>query len=91
MALFQPLSGIIDHIDRLAPRLTCLKIDFEPYESVKDRDFDAAASRSANLMQNAKELRAFSSSIYIDEQQFRRILQDWAGLALSFVAGSWVF
>ena len=87
MVLFQPSSGFIDHIDRLAPRLTCLKLDCEPYVSERNHDTDAAASRLANSMSNAKSLRALSlsSSIGIDERSPRCILrgrQAWTHLSL---------
>ena len=77
MVLFQPSSGVIDHIDRLAPRLTCLKRNCEPYVSDRNHDTDAAASRLATLMSNAKSLRVLylSSSIGIDERSSRCILQ----------------
>ena len=79
MVPFQSSSGIIDHIDRLAPQLTCLKLDCKPYASDRDQDVHAAASRLAALTSNAKSLRAlfWSSSINIDEQHSRGILQGW--------------
>ena len=58
MILFQPSSGGIDHVDRLAPRLTCLKLESEPYASERNHDTDAAASRLAILMLNTNSLRA---------------------------------
>lgn len=87
MVLFQPSSGIVDRIDRLAPRLRCLKIDCKPYVSDKKQDVDVAASCLTNFMQNAKELRALSlsSSKEFVEHHAREILQGcrvWPHLSL---------
>ena len=75
MNLFHPSSGIINHIDQLAPRLTCLKLASKQYET--DEDVDVALSRLTNLMQQAKQLRTLSISMNTNEQQSRRIFHGW--------------
>lgn len=69
MKLLKPSSGIIDHMDRLAPQVTSLKLDCKPYRSDKREDIDAAAPRLADFLLKAKELRALSGSINIDKHQ----------------------
>ena len=77
MNFFHPSSGIINHIDRLAPRLTCLKLASKQYETDISEDIDVALSRLTNLMQQAKSLRTLSLSMNTNEQQSRRIFHGW--------------
>ena len=77
MNLFHPSSGIINHIDRLAPRLACLKLASRQYETDIREDIDVALSRLTNLMQQAKQLRTLSLSMNTNEQQSRRIFHGW--------------
>lgn len=77
MNLFHPSNGIINHIDRLAPRLACLKLASKQYETDIREDIGVALSRLTNLMQQAKQLRTLSLSINTDEQQSRRIFDGW--------------
>ena len=77
MNLFHPSSGIINHIDRLAPRLACLKLASRQYETDMREDIDVALSRLTNLMQQAKQLRTLSLSMNTNEQQSRRIFHGW--------------
>ena len=77
MTLFHPSSGIINHIDRLAPRLTCLKLASMQYKTDTKEDIDVALSRLTNLMQLAKQLRTLSLSMNTNEQQSRRIFHGW--------------
>ena len=86
MVLFHPSSGTIDHIDRLAPQLTSLKLDCKPYRSDEAQDVDAAVSRLIDLIHNAKEIKALSSCINIDKQHSLQIIQGWRdGLHLSLL------
>ena len=77
MSFFHPSSGIINHIDRLAPRLACLKLASVQYETDIREDIDVALSRLTNLMQQAKQLRTLSLSMNTDEQQSLRIFHGW--------------
>ena len=77
MNLFHPSSGIINHIDRLASRLACLKLASRQYETDIREDIDVVLSRLTNLMQQAKQLRTLSLSMNTDEQQSRRIFHGW--------------
>ena len=77
MNLFHPSSGISNHIDRLAPRLSCLKLASMQYTTDIRGDIDVALSRLTNLMQQAKQLRTLSLSMNTDEQQSRRIFHGW--------------
>ena len=77
MNFFHPSSGIINHIDRLAPRLTCLKLASTQYKFDIKEDIDVALSRLTNVMQQAKQLRILSLSMNTDEQQSRRIFHGW--------------
>ncbi|KAM0797705.1 hypothetical protein BDR22DRAFT_430195 [Usnea florida] len=77
MNLFHPSSGIVNHIDRLAPRLACLKLASMQYQTDIREDIDVALSRLTNLMQQAKQLRTLSLSMNTDEQQSRRIFHGW--------------
>ena len=77
MNLFHPSSGIINHIDRLAPRLACLKLASKQYETDIREDIDVALSRLTNVMRQAKQLRTLSLSMNTNEQQSRRIFHGW--------------
>ena len=77
MIFFHPSNGIIDHIDRLAPRLACLKLASKQYETDGREDIDVAVSRLANLLQQAKQLRTLSLSMNTDERQSRHIFHGW--------------
>ena len=77
MNLFHPSSGIINHIDRLAHRLACLKLASRQHKTDIREDIDVALSRLTNLMQQAKQLRTLSLSLNTDEQQSRRIFHAW--------------
>ena len=77
MNLFHPSNGIINHIDRLAPRLTCLKLASKQYKTDTGEDIDVALSRLTNVMQQAKQLRTLSLSMNTNEQQSRRIFHSW--------------
>ena len=78
MYLFHPSSGIINHIDRLAPQLSCLKLAFSQYETDTREDIDVTLSRFTNLMQQAKQLRTLSLSMDTDELQSHRIFHGWS-------------
>ena len=77
MNLFHPSSGIINHIDRLAPRLACLKLASRQHETDIREDIDVVLSRLTNIMQQAKQLRTLSLSMNTNEQQSRRIFHGW--------------
>ena len=77
MILFHPSNGIVNHIDRLAPRLTCLKLASKHYETDARDDIDVVVSRLANLMQQVKSLRTLSLSMNTNEQQSSRIFHGW--------------
>ena len=77
MILFHPSNGIVNHIDRLAPRLTCLKLASKLYETDARDDIDVVVSRLATLMQQAKQLRTLSLSMNTNEQQSSRIFHGW--------------
>ena len=77
MNFFHPSSGIINHIDRLAPRFACFKLASMQYRTDKREDIDVALSRLTNFMQQAKHLRTLSLSMNTDEQQSRRIFDGW--------------
>lgn len=86
MMLFHPSNGMISHVDRLAPRLACLKLVFKQYETNAEEDIDTAVSRLAGLIQQAKLLRTLSLSINAEEEQSRRIFHGWgAGSHLSLL------
>ena len=77
MNLFHPSCDIINHIDRLAPRLACLKLASTQYKTDIEEDIDVALSRLTNLIQQAKQLQALSLNMNINEQQSRRIFHSW--------------
>ena len=75
--LFHPSHGIINHIDRLSPRLTYLELASRQYYSQPREDIDVADLRLANLMQQAKQLRSLSLSAYPNKVQSHHVFDGW--------------